>query len=34
MLRDRQALESEDTDLERLIDAALDYAEAQGRAEE
>jgi hypothetical protein len=31
MLRDRQALEAEDSDLERLIDAALDYAEGQGR---
>jgi hypothetical protein len=27
MLRDRQALDAEDTDLERLIDAALDYVE-------
>ena len=34
MLRDRQALESEDSDLERLIDAALDYAERQGREAE
>lgn len=34
MLRDRQALESEDSDLERLIDAALEYAEGQGRMEE
>ncbi len=29
MLRDRQALDSEDTDLDQLIDAALDYAEEQ-----
>ena len=34
MLRDRQALEAEDSDLERLIDAALDYAEGRGREAE
>ena len=39
LLRDRQALHSEDTDLDQLIDAALDYAEEQtascpGSAEE